>query len=939
MPSMKSPVAQLELDLPPLGTKGKLPAYEEISTAEDLRDAKHLFLRLRSRDWSFTEDDTQYLSHDIHPYPAKFIPQIPGTLISLLSLRGELVLDPFGGSGTTALEAIRLGRRAISVDANPLAALLGRTKTCRLTSADCEDIRAISAALQTRLPSLTDDPKALVREFAQHVPDIPNVDKWFPITSRGELALIRAHVDLLESAQARDVCLIALSRVILGASFQDSETRYASKPRSIPPGETVQAFLGSLRHVAHKVVETSSEVRYGLASFYTMDSREMDRDVVPDASVDLVVTSPPYGNANDYHLYHRFRLFWLGHDPRVLGKKEIGSHLRHQKEATGFDAYIDDMRPCLAEIHRALKPGRYAAFVIGDAIYEGKCYDTAKALGKCAQELGFERLGTVKRPIHRTKRSFAAPGRRAVEEGLLILRKPVAACPIRLKPPEYRMWPYEQVIRVREATNLVGNVDGGGRDTLVVECDCYKAANARRLAFTHTIAFDSHMEPTWQRILENGVGSDSSKRKDSKYVTHGIHAYKGKFYPQLAKGLINISGVSEGAKVLDPFCGSGTTLLECYLNGLEAYGCDLHPLAAKISGAKIGVLQVDPNLVAEAASLLAAKLPSARQGIPHATDHLPESGLDEIFAWFPEPVVYKLNWLLGKIRSISTGVLQDFFEVLLSDLVREVSHQDPRDLRIRRRKEPLEDADVVGLYSRLLSTQMDRLERFWASRGHCPYRFHEGTVMHADSRRHDTFSSMGLSPGSVDMVLTSPPYATALPYIDTDRLSLLVLLGMGSRDRRPLENGLTGSREIRLRERRRLDEEIASGSDLGLPDEICGFLRDLYARVSARAVGFRRKNLPSLLLRFFRDIKVVLSNCVDYMRPGAEAMIVVGDSYTKIDKKRHVIPTAAFVEALGADVGLGPAERIEISVTTDNHKHIKNAITKNVVLRLRRRNR
>ena len=46
----------------------------------------------------------------------------------------------------------------------------------------------------------------------------------------------------------------------------------------------------------------------------------------------------------DYHLYHRFRLFWLGFDPRKLAKIEIGSHLRHQKEATGFSAYLGEMK-------------------------------------------------------------------------------------------------------------------------------------------------------------------------------------------------------------------------------------------------------------------------------------------------------------------------------------------------------------------------------------------------------------------------------------------------------------------------------------------------------------------------------------------------------------------------------------------------------------------
>ncbi|MBL3931435.1 hypothetical protein FH722_25600, partial [Bacteroides thetaiotaomicron] len=70
----------------------------------------------------------------------------------------------------------------------------------------------------------------------------------------------------------------------------------------------------------------------------------------------------------------------------------------------------------------------------------------------------------------------------------------------------------------------------------------------------------------------------------------------------------------------------------------------------------------------------------------------------------------------------------------------------------------------------------------------------------------DTFMKLGLESGSVDLVLTSPPYGTALPYIDTDRLSLLFIMGLKSSERKPVENGLIGSREISTVERRRLEQ-------------------------------------------------------------------------------------------------------------------------------------
>jgi len=109
MPQAKrAPVPMLPgLDLPK-SARSKIPVYPE--EALFLLSPSAVVERLRRLDWAFEKDDTGFLAHDIHPYPAKFIPQIPGTLIAVLSARGELVLDPFGGSGTTALEAIRLGR-------------------------------------------------------------------------------------------------------------------------------------------------------------------------------------------------------------------------------------------------------------------------------------------------------------------------------------------------------------------------------------------------------------------------------------------------------------------------------------------------------------------------------------------------------------------------------------------------------------------------------------------------------------------------------------------------------------------------------------------------------------------------------------------------------------------------------------------------------------
>jgi hypothetical protein len=102
---------------------------------------------LRAVDWDFSGADTLGGGHGLHPYPAKFPPQIPRTLIELLSQRGELVLDCFGGSGTTALEALLAGRRAASLDANPVGSLITRVKTRPLVPVEANALVELGRAV------------------------------------------------------------------------------------------------------------------------------------------------------------------------------------------------------------------------------------------------------------------------------------------------------------------------------------------------------------------------------------------------------------------------------------------------------------------------------------------------------------------------------------------------------------------------------------------------------------------------------------------------------------------------------------------------------------------------------------------------------------------------------------------------------------------------
>ena len=120
----------------------------------------------------------------------------------------------------------------------------------------------------------------------------------------------------------------------------------------------------------------------------------------------------------------------------------------------------------------------------------------------------------------------------------------------------------------------------------------------RRLAFTDHLTVGERQVPCEQATLErcytdlldlNGQTISGATRKRNEYLTHGFHKYKAKFFPRMARSLINITCGVDGV-VLDPFAGSGTTLIEAVMMGIGAVGVDIDPLAAFITHQKLSFL-------------------------------------------------------------------------------------------------------------------------------------------------------------------------------------------------------------------------------------------------------------------------------------------------------------------------------------------------------------
>jgi tRNA G10 N-methylase Trm11 len=925
-----------------------VPNFDQLACLEELDDQSQVMRALKSVDWAFTREKTNYLSHDIHPYPGKFIPQIPRHLIAQLSVRGELVWDPFGGCGTTALEAILMGRCALSTDVNPLGKIIGDAKTITLRKEEDEvlaDFAEQLSVFSTNPAQVSDELRQCQSAFEGFIPSAPNLSDWFHEYAVLELAYLRWRIMNLNESKAITVANAAFSKSILKASFQDAETRYARKLRKVEVGTTLSLFATNLLRTVRKVKELGSLLRFREAEFKTIDLRNVsisdkhDHNSLAKNSVDLIVTSPPYANTTDYHLYHRFRLFWLGFDPRDLARAEIGSHLRHQKEGTGFDAYLEEIRLSLGTMLSVLRPGRYAVLVVGSGVFNGKTYDSASQICTTAKKLGFDVVGKIGRQVHSTKRSFISAAQRLKAETLVILRRPNCKVNLTLLRPSYKLWPYEVRLRAEEIESLMGQstreMDDGN---LALRTSALSIDKVRRLTFTHGFrAKEISQDSSWQAVLENGDAALANRsRKDPKYATHGVHAYKGKFYPQLAKSLFNLGNLSPGETVLDPFCGSGTVLLEAYLNGLRGFGTDINLLAIKIARVKTEILEVDPYLRDRILSRFEDRLSTLNQS-PSALSSLRAAVRDELMSWFPRPVLAKLALLLDTIEQVSEPRVRELLEIIVSSIVRDVSHQDPKDLRIRRRHQPLQDAPVYELFAQRLAEIRRRLQHFSQRTKKSPFLFTPAKAILGDSRTLATFSKNEIGAQSVDAVVTSPPYATALPYIDTDRLSILLLFGMNAKQRSQLEESLIGTREINKKARLTLETEIENNNFEGiLSDAAKSLIVEVHERNKGSDAGFRRQNMASLLYMYFRDMSAVMTNMDYLLKKEASAFFVIGNTRTTAANKVVEIRSADVLVEIGKRIGWKLLDVIPITVTTENRIHSKNSITKNEIIWFRK---
>lgn len=479
-----------------------------------------------------------------------------------------------------------------------------------------------------------------------------------------------------------------------------------------------------------------------------------------------------------------------------------------------------------------------------------------------------------------------------------------------------------------------------------------KAALADRLTYWETVEDASGIQVTTQSLREstinlvrNGIAIETLQsllpftnniplpnRRCLRYGTHGIHEYRGKFFPQLVRSLINISGTAKDGIVADPMSGSGTTPVEALLAGCKGRCLDMNPLSVFLGQTKCELLSADVAELANDYAQIRNELMSVETYTGNTNSYfesLPKEDQDYLVQWFSRDVLEGLDDIGRAISGVNNAHFKSLSCVALSNIIRKVSWQKVDDLRVRKEVRLDIELDPKKEFLEELGRSVRAVLAFLFQNGPLPISHFE--ITEGDARNcGDIWGE-----NSVDVIITSPPYATALPYLDTDRLSLCYLGLLPRPEHRKRDKVMIGNREVTTKLRDAYWKYYQKHRN-DLPDSICNLI-DLIERLNADTdAGFRRLNLPALLSKYFFDMKEVLTGMRHALKPGSLAFVVVGNNHTIAGGKRVDIQTAKFLQDIAASIGFEVEASLAMEMLVSRDIYKKNAMASEEILALRK---
>ncbi len=405
--------------------------------------------------WDYRTANTKEYTHGIHPYPAMMIPQVARRLIGEYGREEGILFDPYCGSGTTLLEGMLADLVSTGTDLNPLARLIAVTKTTPI-NLDRLD-REIGDFIEFGL---------LASESINgrvNTPEIPNVDYWFSERAQRDLGLVRSYIDRIGRVDIANFFRVAFSLTVRKVSWtKNSEFKLVRMPRErlADHNPDVYSTMTGVLNDNKRAFKSCDEVLcddplipsvHGFNSVIGIPSKTIGPE-----TVDIVVTSPPYGDSKTtvaYGQFSRLSSQWLGYDNAnrvdntLMGGARLTGDVRFQfdelddviakiaeidlKRASEVASFFVDYRRSICNVTDVVNPGGYACYVVGNRTVKGYQIPTAESTAAFFEMNGFEHVDTFRRNIpNKRMPSMNSPtnvpgklGKTMKSENIVICRK------------------------------------------------------------------------------------------------------------------------------------------------------------------------------------------------------------------------------------------------------------------------------------------------------------------------------------------------------------------------------------------------------------------------------------------------------------------------------------------------------------------------------------
>ena len=372
--------------------------------------------------WDYRDADTKELTHGIHPYPAMMVPQVARRLIDEFGVNAGALFDPYCGTGTTLLEGMLAGIRVIGTDLNPLARLIASVKTTplELDALDREIDDFIAFGINANYPTTRIE-----------IPEFANIDYWFDKSIQRELGSILGYVNGIASGEIADFFRVAMSLTVRRVSWtKNSEfklVRVSPEQMERQSSSSFSTMIGILENNRNAIAglnnalgETSTDRT--IADFNSVVG--VPSHLIGDSSVDLIVTSPPYGDSKTtvaYGQFSRLSSQWLGFErPSQIDNELMGGRRQYVPVKFGVDeldtaiasiadtdgkranevaSFFVDYRQSIANVASVVKPGGYACYVVGNRTVKGVQVPTAETTAAFFERSGFSIVELISRNI------------------------------------------------------------------------------------------------------------------------------------------------------------------------------------------------------------------------------------------------------------------------------------------------------------------------------------------------------------------------------------------------------------------------------------------------------------------------------------------------------------------------------------------------------------